>query len=47
MPPSMWPHFTFAEIALVVGLRALWMAPDWGFKLLGLAAAVQQFRRMH
>lgn len=41
----MWPHFTFAEIALVVGVRALWMVPDWGFKLLDLAAAVQRFRR--
>lgn len=41
----MWPHLTFAEVATVAGLRALWKAPDWGFKLLALAYALRRFRR--
>jgi hypothetical protein len=39
------PHLTFAEIAALAGMRALWKAPDWGFKLLSLAYAIRRFRR--
>jgi hypothetical protein len=40
----MWPHLTFPDIALIVGSRALWRAPEWGLKLLALATAVRQYR---
>jgi hypothetical protein len=40
----MWPHLTSIDIALIVGLRALWKAPEWGFKVLALAYAVRRFR---
>jgi hypothetical protein len=35
---------TFAEIALVAGLRALWKAPDWGLKLLVFRAVLRSMR---
>jgi hypothetical protein len=40
----MWPHLTSADIALIVGLRALWKAPEWGMKVLALAHAVRCYR---
>jgi hypothetical protein len=39
-----WPHLTSTEIELIVGLRALWMAPEWGLKVLALAHAIRRFR---
>jgi hypothetical protein len=41
---GMWPHLTFAEVALLVGARTLWKAPDWGIKFLMLASAWRRFR---
>jgi hypothetical protein len=41
----MWPHLTSTDIALIVGLRALWKAPEWGMKMLALAYAVRRYRR--
>jgi len=41
----MWPHLTLAGLAIVAGLRAVWKAPDWGFKVLALADAVRRFRK--
>jgi hypothetical protein len=40
----MWPHLTSVDIELIVGLRALWKAPEWGMKVLALAYAVRRFR---
>jgi hypothetical protein len=40
----MLPHLTTADFALIVGLRALWKAPEWGLKLLALAYAVRRYR---
>src|ERR1035438_295058 len=41
----MWPHLTSADIELIIGLRALWKAPEWGMKVLSLAYAVRRYRR--
>jgi hypothetical protein len=41
----MWPHLTSADIELIVGLRALWKAPEWGLKVLALAYAVRRYRK--
>jgi hypothetical protein len=41
----MWPHLTSADIALIVGLRALWKAPEWGMKVLALAHAIRCYRQ--
>ncbi len=41
----MWPHLTSEDIELIVALRALWKAPEWGLKVLALAHAVRRFRR--
>ena len=40
----MWPHLTAAEIELIVGLRALWKAPEWGLRMLALVAAIRSYR---
>jgi hypothetical protein len=39
------PHLTFLEIAIPAILRAIWMAPDWGLKVIELAEAIRRFRR--
>jgi hypothetical protein len=39
------PHFTFLELAALIGLRAFWLAPDWGIKVMKLADAIKRFRR--
>ena len=41
----MWPHLTSADFELIVALRALWKAPEWGLKVLALAHAVRRYRR--
>ena len=40
----MWPHLTSMDIALIVGGRALWKAPEWGLKVLALAYAIRRYR---
>jgi hypothetical protein len=41
----MWPHLTSTDFELIVALRALWKAPEWGLKVLALAHAVRRYRR--
>lgn len=41
----MWPHLTSSVLLVALGLRALWKAPDWGHKLIGLAEAVRRYRQ--
>jgi len=38
-------HLTSAEYVAGLILLAVWMAPDWGHKLLLLAEAIRRFRR--
>jgi len=43
------PHLTYLEIMTPViaeaVLRAAWLAPDWGLKVLELMEAIRRFRR--
>jgi hypothetical protein len=34
----------FIDVAILAVLQAIWMAPDWGFKVLALAEAIRRFR---
>ena len=40
----MWPHLTTAGLVICVGLRAAWMAPDWGVKVVDLAHEIRRYR---
>jgi hypothetical protein len=42
---AVWPHLTSTDIELIVGLRALWKAPEWGLRVLNLAYAIRRYRR--
>lgn len=41
---AVWPHLTSTDIELIVGVRALWKAPEWGMKVLMLAYAIRRYR---
>jgi hypothetical protein len=41
---AMWPHLTSAEVLVVIGLRAIWMAPNWVLKFLAVVEAVKHSR---
>jgi hypothetical protein len=43
--PAMFPHLTLWEILLAVGLRTLWLTPDWVLKVVAAAEAIRRFRR--
>jgi hypothetical protein len=40
----MWPHLTPWEVLPMIGLRALWLTPDWLLKLLAVAEAIWRYR---
>jgi hypothetical protein len=40
----MWPHLTPWVVLPMIGLRALWLTPDWLLKLLAVAEAVRRYR---
>jgi hypothetical protein len=42
----MWPHVTYPELATLVGLSVVWMAPDWSLKPLVLRAQEQTIVRV-
>jgi hypothetical protein len=39
------PHLTFLEIAMLLGYRAWWRAPDWGMKVMKLVDEIRRYRR--
>ncbi len=41
----MWPHLTLWEVLPMIGLRALWLTPDWLLKLLAVAEAIRRYRQ--
>jgi hypothetical protein len=40
---DMFAHMTIAAVLLAAG-RAVWKAPDWGFKVLALILAIRDAR---
>lgn len=41
----MWPHLTPWEVLPAIGLRAVWLIPDWLLKALTVAEAIRRYRR--
>jgi hypothetical protein len=39
------PHITTLEIAILAAFRALWMAPNWGLKVISLLEAIRRYRQ--
>ena len=39
------PHITTLEIVTLAIARTLWMAPNWGLKVIELLEAIRRFRR--
>jgi hypothetical protein len=37
-------HLPLSILYLVIGLRVIWLLPDWGFKLLSLVRVVRRSR---
>jgi hypothetical protein len=40
----MWPHLATVDVLVAMGLRAVWMAPNWLLKLLVVKDAIKRFR---